>query len=128
MDNNEQKKQEMIDTIYNGVKSMEYFFVPVAQMPNISPQDYQEEQTRIIFEMLMMPDGSRWFAAFTDIDEYNISGYEQGIRIYYGEMIRAALMNEDMAGLYVNPYGEGVQIDKAELLEIFKKIADEGEE
>ena len=33
----------MIDTIYNGVKSMEYFFVPVAQMPNISPQDYQDE-------------------------------------------------------------------------------------
>ena len=62
------------------------------------------------------------------ISNNNISGYEQGIRIYYGEMIRAALMNEDMAGLYVNPYGDGVQIDKAELLEIFKKIADEGEE
>ena len=36
-------------------------------------------------------------------------------------------MNDDMAGLYINPYGDGVQIDKAELLEIFKKIAEEGE-
>ena len=123
----EQKKQEMIDKIYNGVKGMEFFFVPVAQMPDIKQEDLENEQMRIVFEMLLMPDASRWFAVFTDIDEYNASGYEQGIRIYYGEMIRAALMNDDMAGLYINPYGDGVQINKAELLEIFKKIAEEGE-
>ena len=127
MADSEQKKLEMIANIYNGVKGKEFFFVPVAQMPDIKPEDYENEQTRIVFEMLMMPDTSKWFAVFTDIDEYNASGYEQGIRIYYGEMIRAALMNDDMVGLYINPYRDGVQINKAELLEIFKKIAEEGE-
>ena len=37
---------------------MEFFFVPVAQMPDIKPEDYENEQTRIVFEMLMMPDTS----------------------------------------------------------------------
>lgn len=42
-------------------------------------------------------------------------------------MIRAVLMNADMTGLYINPYGEGVRIGKDELLEIFQRISEEGE-
>lgn len=123
----EQKKENMITTLYNGVKSMEYFFVPVGQMPVLDEQVRENEQTPIVFEMLVTPERERWFAVFTSIDEYNASGYEQGVRIYYGEMIRAVLVNEDVAGLYIDPYGDGVQIGKEELLDIFQRIAEEGE-
>lgn len=83
----------------------------------VKPGDEGNLEVRLI----SMPDGTKWFAAFTSMEEEikRQTDYVSGFTAKISQLFDMALTSEEVEGVLLNPWDKAIRLDK-EVIKIIR--------